>query len=394
MELVYPRERVLGAITLVLGIIAWIALVVGTFGVALLFIGVGFIAYLFLQSGLIAYLRGDGVQLSDSQLPELYAEFKACCEHLKLEVQPDCYIVNGNGVLNAFATRFLGRNYVVLNSSVLAAMAGHPDGVRFYMGHELGHVRMKHLTGHMLRWPVLWLPLLGAAYSRARESTCDLHGLACSGSSGGAARALTALSAGPETWQHVDPASYERQASMKPGFWMSFHELTRGYPWLAKRFARATNPGVTFPSRNPFAYVLGLFVPYAGRLGGGFGFLMLVYVIAIVSAIAIPAYQDYTTRAYLQTVVVATAGPRDALGGAYERTQEVPKSLEQLGIADTLPDGSGLELDTEGMQLTVHTAKGDLIFVPQVLDDKSISWTCEAGEKLKPAHLPPSCRGQ
>lgn len=393
MELVHPRERTLGAITLILGIIVWIALVVGTVGVALIFIGIGFIAYLFVQSGLIAWLKGDGIQLSETQLPDLYAEFKACSEHLRLDKQPDCYIVNGNGVLNAFATRFLGRNYVVLNSSVLAAMAGHPDGVRFYMGHELGHIRMKHLTGHMLRWPVLWLPLLGAAYSRARESTCDRHGLACS-TSDGAARALTALSAGPETWSRVDRASYEQQANAKPGFWMSFHELTRGYPWLAKRVVRVTNPDASFPSRSPFAYLLGLIVPYAGRLGGGFGFLILVYVIAIVAAVAIPAYQDYTTRAYLANVVTETAAARETLGGAYERTQEVPKSLQQLGIADALPDGSELELDTEGMQLTVHTPKGDMIFVPQVLKDKSIAWTCEAGEKLKPMQLPASCRAQ
>jgi hypothetical protein len=33
--LVYPRERVLGAVTLVLGLLVWLALIVGTVGVAL-----------------------------------------------------------------------------------------------------------------------------------------------------------------------------------------------------------------------------------------------------------------------------------------------------------------------------------------------------------------------
>ena len=35
-ELVYPRERTLGTITLVLGILVWLALIVGTFGGALI----------------------------------------------------------------------------------------------------------------------------------------------------------------------------------------------------------------------------------------------------------------------------------------------------------------------------------------------------------------------
>ena len=35
-DLVYPRERTLGAITLVLGLLAWLALLVGTFGIALI----------------------------------------------------------------------------------------------------------------------------------------------------------------------------------------------------------------------------------------------------------------------------------------------------------------------------------------------------------------------
>ena len=87
--------------------------------------------------------------------------------------------MQGGGVLNAFATRFLGRNYVVLLSDIVDAMEEHPDGVSFYFGHELGHIRRHHLTGNLLRAPVLWLPLIGAAYSRAKESTCDRHGRAC-----------------------------------------------------------------------------------------------------------------------------------------------------------------------------------------------------------------------
>jgi len=186
-ELVYPKERTLGAITLVIGLLIWLGLVVGTFGGALIALAVGFVLYLFAQSALIAHIKGNGVELSETQFPELHAQFVACCDQLGLKTRPRAYVLNGNGGLNAFATRFLGNQFVVLLSDTVDAMERHADGVRFYIGHELGHLRMKHIQGHLLRWPALWLPLLGAAYSRARESTCDRYGLACSSSSEGAA---------------------------------------------------------------------------------------------------------------------------------------------------------------------------------------------------------------
>ena len=74
-ELVYPRERTLGILTLILGLVIWLALVAGTFGAALLVLLFGFIAYLFTQSALIAHIKGNGVELSEAQFPDLYAHF-------------------------------------------------------------------------------------------------------------------------------------------------------------------------------------------------------------------------------------------------------------------------------------------------------------------------------
>ena len=47
---------------------------------------------------------------------------------------------------------------------------------------------------------IVFLPLIGAAYSRAREYTCDLHGLACCPNPEHAARAIAAISAGGKRW--------------------------------------------------------------------------------------------------------------------------------------------------------------------------------------------------
>lgn len=391
-HLVYPRERILSSITLVLGLLVWLGLIAGTFGIALIVLAVGFVFYLFAQSALIAHIKGNGVELTEAQFPDLHAQFVTCCERLELKTRPQAFIMNGNGVLNAFATKFLGTEYVVLLSSVVDAMRQHPDGVRFYIGHELGHLRRKHLNGHLLRWPVLWLPLLGAAYSRARESTCDRHGLACSDSPESAARALAALAAGGERWQQLDVAAYLQQAKHSSGFWMSFHELCAGYPWLTKRAARVMDLDAPAPKRNGFAYVLAVFVPYAGRLGGGFGLLIIVYVIGVLAAIALPAYQDYTTRANVSQALVSSQGARDALGKYYQTNEKIPESLEAAGIAADLPNDTHLSLDSENMVLTVQMKKGELIFTPSADAQGGIEWKCMGGEGLTPSQLPVSCR--
>ena len=53
------------------------------------------------------------MELSAAQFPDLYAQFTACCERLQLKTQPQAFILNGNGGLNAFATKFLDTQYVV-----------------------------------------------------------------------------------------------------------------------------------------------------------------------------------------------------------------------------------------------------------------------------------------
>ncbi|HEX6019878.1 MAG TPA: M48 family metallopeptidase [Burkholderiaceae bacterium] len=393
-DLVYPRERVLGVFTLLFGLLIWLLLAIGTFGIALLLLLIGFLVYLFARSALVSHIVGNGVALSEVQFPDLHAQFVACCDRLQMTRLPQAYVLNGSGGLNAFATKFLRSQVVVLLSDVVDAMRHHPDGVRFYIGHELGHLRMKHLHWHFLRWPVLWLPLVGAAYSRARESTCDRHGAACSSSPENAARAIAALAAGGRRWQQVDLAAYREQALRSSGFWMSFHELTSPYPWLTKRVWRVLDRDTAPPSRHALAVVLAAFVPYAGRLGGAFGVLILVYVVAVLAAVAIPAYNDYTAKAQLAQVVSQTQGARDTLAAFYLRHERVPESLKEAGIPEYLPGGGELALDTDQMTLSVITARGTLVFTPSETDDGKIEWSCAGGPDLRPSQVPPQCQGQ
>jgi Zn-dependent protease with chaperone function len=390
--LVHPRELSLGRLTLVLGLIAWLVLIVGTFGIALVYILLAFVAYVFAQSALIAWLRGTGLRLSSQQFPELHQRYTECCRKLGVSKAPEAYVISGGGLLNAFATRFLGRDFVVLLSDVVDALEPHPDGVDFYIGHELGHVVRKHLTGHLWRWPVLWLPLLGAAYSRAKESTCDLHGLACSSSPENAARAMMVLAAGQHLWARADLAAYVQQAHEARGFWSSFHEIISGYPWLTKRLARVLHgPQVQLPGRHGLAYALAVFVPHAGRLGGGAGFIIAVAMIGVLAAVALPAYQQYQQRAVAAQAWVETAPVRQALAGYFEKNGQPPESLAQAG-APTAFQGRPLDFNPDNMVVVVPLKAGALELVPRLDEQKRVFWNCAAGEGLQPAALPVSCR--
>jgi Zn-dependent protease with chaperone function/type II secretory pathway pseudopilin PulG len=397
------RDRVLTALSMTIGVLVWLGVgaalvaigtraVLGAAGTLVIVLPLAFVAYLFAKSAAIAHLRGNATEVGEQQLPDLYHQLTACCATLHVPRIPTLYVQNGNGVMNAFATWFLGHKYVILLSGVVEAMAPNPTGARFYIGHELGHVlRHDNALTAFLRWPALRLPLLGAAFSRARESTCDLHGLACSETPELAARSLAALAAGARGWAKVSLEGYRRQVAAGKGFWMSFHELIASYPWTGKRIVRVLDRNPEIPRRNPFAYLLAMFVPYAGRMGAGLGLLIYVYMIGVVAAIAIPAYQNYTVRAVLVNAAVESQQARQQLADYYNARKAVPQTLSDAGVSEQLPHGVRLSLDPEHMVLTVHSLKGDLIFTPRRKSDGRIFWTCNGGAGTHPQELPAFC---
>ena len=398
----YRHDRPLGVLSAVIGALVW-AVVLAAFirlggtlvlagmaGMVVIVLVFSFLAYLFTRSALMAHLDGNGIEVNAQQLPTLHAALLSCCQVLGVQRPPRMYVLNGNGTLNAFATWFLGRSRVVLYSNVVDAMEGQAGGVEFYIGHELGHV-LHHDNPLMawLRWPALRLPLLGAARSRARESSCDLHGLACTPSPEVAARALVALAAGARQWRDVSFAALDAQLQAGGHFWNSLHELVASYPWTVKRCARVL--GKPVPRRNPFAYLLAMLVPYSGRMPAGIGLLVYVYVIGVLAAIAVPAYKNYELRAQLATAEKVTAPIRLQLAGYYEANHAVPESLAAIGVPDALPGGLMLALDPQSMALSATIKGKGLVFEPTV-ESGQIHWSCHGATGTAAAALPPDCR--
>jgi Zn-dependent protease with chaperone function/Tfp pilus assembly protein PilE len=402
MELVHRHEPPLYAASMAIGAIVWLALVAATFGAALIWALFFLLIYLFAQSGFISHLRGNAVELGERQFPELYAQYREACRILEMEEPPTAYLMMSDGVLNALATRFLRRHYVVVYSSIVEALRSRPEALRFYFGHELAHIKRRHLSLAWLRWPASILPLLGAGYRRAQEYTCDLHGLAASASGEDAMAALGVLASGGEKLPQLNTEAFIDQQARAGGFWMSYHELTGDYPWLCKRVAHvaSVHAGKSDrsggPARHPAAWILAAFTPRLGIAGGGMSMLILIAVIGVLAAIAIPAYQDYTLRAEssgafaLAETVKAAAQDYVVEHGAY------PESLEEIGIAETYDTGpvAAIQVTDEGFELYLTSSSPRLDGATVVLSalaypDGSISWDCTGGTlaaKYRPAH--------
>ncbi|MGO4479100.1 M48 family metalloprotease [Massilia sp. 2TAF26] len=322
MNLVYRNEERLFRLMLVWSLLVWGVLLLITFGLALVYLLFGFLFYCVAQSALISYIKGNGVRITEEQFPDLKQQISACCRKLGLDEEPQAYLMQMGGMLNAFATRFLGRHFLVLYSDVVDGLADNPDALNFYIGHEIGHIKRKHLHWATILMPASALPLIGPAYSRAREYTCDRHGLAACDNPQNAEHGLAVLAAGGKRARMMNRRAYVDQAGQTEGFWMSFHELVGDYPWLVKRMAavRALAAGheLRQPPRSKLAGLLALFVPRTG-IGGGAAAIVPIVMIAVMAAVAIPAYKDYqrkaqeaaAIRAMLSSVEQSSVSPGD-----------------------------------------------------------------------------------
>ena len=271
---VYKHERNLFLICAAFSALCWLMLVVGTIGIALFYIAMGVLIYLFAHSALISYIKGSGALVSMDQYPDLHKTVIACSEKIGMPTVPDVYLLHGNGIFNAFATRFLGRNFVVLYSDIVDALADNPGAVKFYIGHELGHINQGHLKWMSFLLPARLIPFLGAAYSRAREYTCDRYGFICCDNANDSVRALAVLAVGGAHAARLNTARYIEQTKTTSGFFMGFHEFLSPYPWLVKRMSAVMSYGQggepAQPGRHPLAFV------FAATSGSSFLIVLLV----------------------------------------------------------------------------------------------------------------------
>lgn len=232
---VHPKETAYYTICLVISILLYILAVVTIVGIS--YILMGALAFLFMHGMLIGSLKGNGVKISEQQFPHIHQTALKLSKEMGMPKLPDLYLLQSGGMLNAFATRFLGRDFVVIYSDVLElAYEQGEDAVNFILCHELAHVQRKHLSRRALLMPSTIVPFLGTAYSRACEYTCDM--IAGYYVPNGYLSGLMILASGKRLYTRVNVEAYLHQTQTETGFWVWFAEINATHPNLPKRISR------------------------------------------------------------------------------------------------------------------------------------------------------------
>lgn len=133
--------------------------------------------------------------------------------------------------------------------------------------------------------------------------------------------------------------------------------------------------------------------------------MIVVAIIGILAAVAIPAYQDYTIRAQVSEGLSLASGAKTAVAEYYTNTGEVPKSNSDAGLATAASIKgkyvSQVEIDSDGKikaQMNGDDANSQikgagtyLVLSAVTTGGGAIDWTC-SGDKLAAKYLPSNCR--
>lgn len=243
----WPTEIPLTVAVVLAALFLWLLLIVSIVGV----VYAAMIAAFFFVShvAFVSYVRGSGVRLGPAQFPEIYHRVNDLSRAMEMD-PPVAYLMQAGGSLNAFATRLLGRNIVVLYSDLLEACEDNAGARDMIIAHELAHLKCGHLRWMWLLLPGHFVPFLGSALSRAREYTCDRFGLLGAGNTRDATLGLAILSAGAKYAHQVNLEAFVTQrADLNTGL-MTLGEWFASHPPLAKRVV-ALDPGLGDPRFHP-----------------------------------------------------------------------------------------------------------------------------------------------
>jgi len=142
--------------------------------------------------------------------------------------------------------------------------------------------------------------------------------------------------------------------------------------------------------------------------------MIVVAIIGILAAVALPAYQDYTVRAKMSEVILALSACRTTVTEIYQSGGSPPgvnnwqceasASTKYVAGLDTSADGrvratvQGISASVNGkfVTLTPLASANTPASVASNLGSGLFGWRCGAaadGTDLLPKYLPGSCRG-
>ena len=185
-----------------------------------------------------AQYRANAIRITEKNFPEIYQVVEDYSKRLGMKKTPKVYLTQENGVMNAFATFILRRQYIVLLTDLfeVAYLEHHDlDSIKFIIGHEMTHIRLRHAT-FLYQISILfanYIPIIGQALSRAREYSCDRVAQHLTGVSG--VEPMLALVVGKHLYKKVDIEDYVNHCHETRGFFIFIYNLLSSHPVMPKR---------------------------------------------------------------------------------------------------------------------------------------------------------------
>lgn len=138
----------------------------------------------------------------------------------------------------------------------------------------------------------------------------------------------------------------------------------------------------------------------------GFTLIELMIVIAIIgilAAIALPAYQDYTVRAKMSEPIAALSEAKTSYTEFYSANAKAPNSAAQAGITSDRTSKYLLKIDVHSTDPLITATVVDgvipgetgstILLSGDTQTDGTINWVCKPGANIDAKYLPSTCRG-
>jgi type IV pilus assembly protein PilA len=130
--------------------------------------------------------------------------------------------------------------------------------------------------------------------------------------------------------------------------------------------------------------------------------MIVVAIIGILAAIAIPAYQDYTVRAKVTEGLNAAAVARTAVAEYWNSEDAFPADNTEagLGLATSYATDKLQSVTVDAGTITVaflaiggSTADGQtIVFTPTPTAGDTLEWDCATGSTIEAKYRPSNCR--
>jgi type IV pilus assembly protein PilA len=134
--------------------------------------------------------------------------------------------------------------------------------------------------------------------------------------------------------------------------------------------------------------------------------MIVVAIIGILAAIAIPAYNDFTIRSKVTEVVNMVGVCKTSVAEYFQSSGNMPATAaiagcsntnSLLAVAPTVANGviSSAATGSLAVQLAANTSGLDLIYTPVQASGGAITaWDCNTGTTILPKYLPAVCRSK